>query len=222
MRGGVVVIGLALIVAGCGSSPSAKPRRADAPPAKQRRAGGAPSAKQRRADGIPGPLLAGVRPIGRGPRFQPPARGRVAGVCSAPLGRRLQAHIEIFGANRVVLLPAGIGTRPPRLIRDGRLVRARCFGDLATLDPTGVIHFRARPRLTVGDVFSAWGQALGAGRIASFTGGRVRVYVNGRPRAGPPRAVPLAAGAEIVLEVGPPVPPHARFSFPVAPPRTLR
>ncbi len=86
------------------------------------------------------------------------------------LGQRLQAHIEIFGANRVALLPAGIGTPPPRLVRDGRLTHAPCFGALVTLDPTGVIYFTARERLTVGDVFRAWGAKLGARRIASFTG----------------------------------------------------
>jgi hypothetical protein len=146
----------------------------------------------------------------------------VPGPCTGTLGRRSQAHIEVFGANRVVLLPAGIGTEPPRLIRDGRLTHARCFGALVTLDPTGVIYFRARERLTVGDVFRAWGARLGAGRIASFSGGHVRVYVDGRPRAGSARTVPLVRGAEIVLEVGPTVPPHARFTFPPAPPATLR
>jgi hypothetical protein len=138
------------------------------------------------------------------------------------LGPRLQAHIELFGANRVVLLPAGIGTRPPRVLSDGRLVHARCFGDLVTLDPTGVIYFRARKRLTVADVFNAWGQALTGRRIASFAGGPVRAYVNGRRRPGPVRAVPLTPGAEIVIEVGPQVPPHTRFTFPREPSATLR
>jgi hypothetical protein len=149
-------------------------------------------------------------------------RGRVRGACTVPLGRRLQAHIEIFGANRVVLLPTGVGTLSPRVIRDGRLVHAPCFGALVTLDPTGVVYFRPHERLTVGDLFSAWGQALGARRIASFTGGPVRAYVNGRRRGGAARDVPLTVGAEIVLEVGPQVPPHSRFSFPVAPSASLR
>jgi hypothetical protein len=134
-----------------------------------------------------------------------------------PLGRRLQAHIEVFGANRVVLLPAGIGTRAPRQFEDGRLMRAACFGDLVTLDPTGSVYFRPGKRLTVGDLFTAWGQRLTGTGIASFTGDRVRVYVDGRAWSGSPRAVPLTDRAEIVLEVGPHVPPHTRFTFPRAP-----
>jgi hypothetical protein len=172
--------------------------------------------------GIPRSLLAGLRPIGRGPRFEPPVTGHIAGACTAPLGRRRQAHIELFGANRVVLLATGIGTRTPRQIRDGRLTSARCFGELVTLDPTGTVYFRPGRQLTVGDLFSAWGQALGRDRIASFAEGPVRVYVNGQPVSIPPRAVPLTQDAEIVLETGPRVPPHRHFSFPAAPSAELR
>ncbi len=191
---------LLLLLAGCGARPAA----------------------QRRASGIPSSLLAAARPIGRGPRFQPPAGTGVTGPCRTPLGRRQQAHIELFGANRVVLLAAGIGTRPPRRIRDGRLTQARCFGAIVTLDPTGIVYFRPGARLTVGELFAAWDQRLGARRIASFTGGRVRVYVNGRRSASSPATVSLTQDAEIVLEVGPRVPPHSHFSFPAAPLSGLR
>ncbi|MCL2418723.1 MAG: hypothetical protein FWD04_05490 [Conexibacteraceae bacterium] len=186
--------------------------------------GSVPVAKQRRATGgIPPGLLSEARPIGRGPRFQPPLSGPVPGDCLTRLGRREQAHIELFGANRVVLLAAGIGTRAPREFSDGRLVRAACFGDLVTLDPTGTVYFRPGTRLTVGDLFTAWGQPLTTTRIASFSGGgRVRVYVDGHLRPGSPRAVPLSADAEIVLEVGPRVPPHSRFTFPRRPSPELR
>lgn len=212
MRRVALATGLALLLGGCGAT---------APSEHQQRAGGTPSTKQRRVDGIPRTLLAEVRPIGRGPRFEPPVRGRAPGACTAPLGPRREAHIELFGADRVVLIPAGIGTRPPRRLSDGRVVAARCFGALVTLDPTGIVYFRAGLRPTLGDLFRAWGQALRRGQIASFTGSAVRVYVNGRPRVGSPRAVPLTPEAEIVLEVGARVPPHSRFSFPSAPPAVL-
>jgi hypothetical protein len=134
-----------------------------------------------------------------------------------PLGRRLQAHIELFGANRVVLLATGIGTQSPRQIRDGRLTRARCFGELVTLDPTGTVYFRPGRHLTVGALFRAWGQPLSRDRIASFTGGRVHVYVDGQPVSTSPRTVALKQDSEIVLEVGPHVPPHRHFVFPSQP-----
>ncbi len=211
MRRAALLLGIALFAAGCGAShptPSAK--------------GSHPPTPGHRAGGIPESLLQEVRPIGRGPRFEPPLRGPVPGACVTRLGRRLEAHIEVFGANRVVLLPAGIGAEPPRIVSDGRLTRARCFGSLVTLDPTGTVYFRAGLRLTLGDLFKAWGQVLSSTRIASFSGEGVRVFVNGRARAGSPRRIALTQRAEIVLEVGPRIPPHAHFTFPPAPSAGLR
>ena len=40
------------------------------------------------------------------------------------------------------------------------------------------------------------------------------VFVDGRPWRGAPGAVPLTRHAEIVLEVGPHVPPHSSYAFP--------
>jgi hypothetical protein len=77
----------------------------------------------------------------------------------------------VFAANRVVLVPAGIGTRPPLRRFAGRIADAHCYGALATIEPTGVVLVR-------------------------------------------PGAVRLLRHAEIVLEVGPPVPPHAVYTFP--------
>jgi hypothetical protein len=204
VRRAIALICSSLMIAGCGAARTATPDR-----------GGG---------GIPASLLAGERPIGRGPRFQPATVGTVSGRCSATLGAREQAHIELFGANRVVLLAAGIGTRSPRRFSDGRLVGAACFGNVVTLDPTGTVYFRTGPhRLTLGDLFDAWGQLLTTTRIASFSGTEpVRAYVNGRARGGNPRQIALTAGAEIVLEVGPHVPPHTHFPFPQKPAATLR
>ena len=86
--------------------------------------------------------------------------------------------MELFAANRVVLVAAGIGARPPLRWSEGRIAAARCFGALATLEPTGVVLVRPGARLTVADLFRSWGQPLSARRMASFRG-RVRVYVGG-------------------------------------------
>jgi hypothetical protein len=40
------------------------------------------------------------------------------------------------------------------------------------------------------------------------------VFVDGRRCPGAPQAVPLTRHAEIVLEVGPHVPPHPAYHFP--------
>jgi hypothetical protein len=213
-RSAAALLGVTLLLAGCGAGRAA--------PAKQRRAGVGVDLGVTLGGQIPASLLAGVRPIGRGPRFQPPISGAVPGRCERALGRRLAAHIEVFGANQVILLAAGIGTTAPRDFSDGRLVHARCFGDVVTLDPTGIVYFRAGASLTLGTVFRAWGEPLTATRVASFSGGRTATYVDGRAWRGAPSAVPLTSGAEIVVESGPHVPPHRRFVFPPPPSPRMR
>jgi hypothetical protein len=122
----------------------------------------------------------------------------------------------------VVLLAAGIGTTSRREFRGGWLTAAGCFGDVVTLGPTGTVYFRPDAHLTLGTVFRAWGEPLTATRVASFSGGRTATYVDGRTWHGPPSAVPLISGAEIVVEIGPHVPPHRRFVFPPAPSSRMR
>jgi hypothetical protein len=185
---------------------------------------GCGAAEQRSAAGgatqiatAPPALVRQARPIGLQPRFHPPARGSVVGPCRPRLGLRHGVHVEIFAANRVVLLAAGMGTRPPVQRSEGRIVSARCYGSLVTLEPTGVVLVRPGARLTLAAVFRSWGQPLSRSRLASFAAGpgeQVEVFVGGRRWAGRPGAVPLRAHAEIVLEVGPYVPPHSHYTFP--------
>jgi hypothetical protein len=165
----------------------------------------------------PPALVAQARPIGRGVRFQPAASGPVIGSCERRLGPRDGVHVEVFAANRVVLVPAGIGTRPPRRSSGGRISSARCYGELVTLDPTGLVLVRPGSHPVLADLFRAWGQPLSTRRLASFTpstGAGVEVFVDGRRTSGSPGAVPLARHSEIVLEVGPYVPPHRSYTFP--------
>jgi hypothetical protein len=124
-------------------------------------------------------------------------------------------HVEIFVDRKVLLLPAGIGLRPP-LRRAGlaRLAGGRCAYPLHTLDPTGTVFVdRAQPR-ALGDLFAIWGQRLGPRRLLSFAG-RVQAFRNGRAWRGDPRQMPLQRHDQIVLEVGGYVPPHVRYLFPV-------
>lgn len=172
---------------------------------------------------IPPALLLGARPIGRGARFHPPATGPVIGPCARRLGPRDEVHVELFAANRVVLVPAGIGVRPPLRFLSGRISGAACYGALATIDPTGLVLASRSRRLTLADLFRSWGQSLTTRRLAGFKAARgtsVAVYVDGRRRPGSPGGVPLTPRAEIVLEVGPYVPPHASYTFPPIPPGT--
>jgi hypothetical protein len=168
------------------------------------------------AQQIPVGLAREARPIGRGPRFHPPVRGPVLGACRRRLGPRDAAHVEVFAADRVVLVAAGIGTRPPRRRSEGRIAGARCYGGLVTLDPTGVVLVRRGSPFTIADLFRSWGEPLDVHRMASFRARSVVAFVNGRRRSGPTGRIRLHRHAEIVIEVGPHVPPHAAYRFPPA------
>ncbi len=119
-------------------------------------------------------------------------------------------HVELFANRRVVIVPAAIGVQRPRL-RLGKVVHARCRARVWTLDPSGIVGFD--PLATLGSLFRVWGQPLARDRLASFRG-KVSVFVDGVRRRGDPARLRLAAGAEIVLEVGGYVPPHRSFLFP--------
>lgn len=153
-------------------------------------------------------------PVGAGPRYHPPAETRpVAGLrCSAREEARFGVHIELFANRRVVVVPAGIGIRPP-LVRDGPYVRGgRCSYPLRTREPTGVVEIVPGTRPTLGTFFSLWGQPLSRTRLGTFRG-RVSAFVYGRRWRGDPRSIPLTRHAQIVLEVGGYVPPHVFFLF---------
>jgi hypothetical protein len=165
-------------------------------------------------------LEAEARPIGRGLRFREPPRGRPVGRCDRRLGPRNAAHIELFAENRVVLLAAGIGVRGPVRYTEGRIVAARCYGPLVTLDPTGVVLVRPGADLTLAALFRSWGEPLSNTRLSVFTatrGERVHAFIDGHPRDGDPRTIAITPHSEIVLELGPHVPPHHRYTFPPSP-----
>jgi hypothetical protein len=148
-------------------------------------------------------------PIGVGPRYHP-APGTHGTCRRASLAEGRRVHLEIFALRRVVIVPAAIGVRKPRL-RFGRVVGAYCRATIWSTDASGVVRFTGKAHL--GDVFRVWGRPLGDGRLLGFRG-RVRVYRNGRRVAADPRLVPLVDRAELVLEVGGYVPPHPGFRFP--------
>jgi hypothetical protein len=85
-----------------------------------------------------------------------------------------------------------------------------------TLEPTGVIEVRRGAQLTLGGFFRIWGQPLSPTRLVGFrttSAAPVRAYVAGRRWRGPVRSIPLRRHAQIVLELGPFIPPHRGFLF---------
>ena len=216
------IAAIAAVASGCGSSPPLpKPPASPQTSSPQTSSPQNPSPQnpspQNPSPHIPRSLLSEARPIGTGPRFTLSASGPVIGRCEPSLGPRFGVHVEAFAANRVLLLPAGIGARSPWQELNGAIVSARCYGALVTLDPTGLVLVRAGQRLTLASLFRSWGEPLSRTRLTSFTaqqGAQVAVFVNGRRWRAGPAAVPLTPHAEIVLEVGPQVPPHSSYAFP--------
>jgi hypothetical protein len=162
-------------------------------------------------------------PIGVGAAYRPRAApravlaGRSIGetlLCGAG-GSRYGVHIELFAKRRVVIVPAGIGVSAPSTRRFGSIVPGGCTYAARTLTPTGVLEIRHGTRLTLADLFRLWDQPLGRRRLAGFRSSQpVLAFVNGRLWRGSPGAIPLTRHAQIVLEIGGYVPPHAVFLFP--------
>jgi hypothetical protein len=196
--------GLALLVAACGATPHPVGPRAETrlPP-----------------DYLP-------LTIGPGPRYRPAAasaRVRAAALidgqhCTRRAGERFGAHLEVFAHQHVVAIPAGIGIAPPLALGTDETVHGgRCSYPATTRDPTGVIDVRKGARVTLGELFDIWGQALGKRVIARFrapAGSIVIAYVDGRRFLADPRAIPLVRHERIVLEVASRVPPHRAYIFP--------
>jgi hypothetical protein len=167
------------------------------------------------------PLPRSAPGVGPDARWRPPSLSRavaaarpVGGLrCSRAARRRFGVHLELFAARRVVIVAPGIGIAPPRAAAGAYVRGGRCSYPVRTREPTGVLEVEAGRRLRLGDLFALWGQPLGTRRLAGFRG-PVQAFVGGRRRHGDPRSIPLTPHAQIVLEVGGSVPPHARYGFP--------
>jgi hypothetical protein len=135
--------------------------------------------------------------------------------CQVRRGPVYGAHLELFAAERGIVVPAGIGVSSP--VRHGALVvGGRCLYPVHTEDPTGVVRVepvagRAPPRL--GELFALWGQRLTRERLGAFAG-RVVAFVDGRRWQGDPAEIPLRRHAQIVVELGGFVAPHPHYGFP--------
>ena len=166
--------------------------------------------------------LAGAR-TGHAQRATPTPAGRakavtvkapqgdpVAGIaCDAMEGSRMHTHqhLVLIDRGKEVPIPANVGQRPER----------NCLYWVHTHTPDGIIHIESpQPRtFTLGDFFTIWGQPLDRADAATMhaaRGAALKVWVNGKPYRGDPRAIPLVAHADIVIEAGPPFVPPPKFT----------
>jgi hypothetical protein len=139
------------------------------------------------------------------PRGEP-----VAGMsCDAMEGSRIHIHqhLVIFDHGKQVAIPPNIGQPAEK----------RCIYWVHTHTPDGIIHIEAPQfrSFTLGDFFAVWGEPLSRTQASSAQaakGQTLHVWVNGNRFNGDPRAIPLAAHTDIVIEAGPPFPKPPRFT----------
>jgi hypothetical protein len=131
-----------------------------------------------------------------------PAGETIGGIsCDAQEGQRIHIHqhLVIFDHGKAVNIPPDVGQRPAK----------RCLYWLHTHTPDGIIHIEAPQdrSFVLGDFFMVWGQPITRTTVAGARakkGESRRVWVNGKRFTGDPRSIPLAAHADIVIQVGPP------------------
>ncbi len=139
-----------------------------------------------------------------------PSGEPVGGIsCDAQEGQRIHIHQHLLILDHGTPVPI-----PPNV---GQPAGKRCIYWLHTHTPDGIIHIEA-PRdrsFTLGDFFMVWGQPLSSTVAASAHASRgtsLRVWVDGKRYTGDPRAIPLAAHTDIVIEAGPPFPVPPRYT----------
>ncbi len=171
------------------------------------------------------PGLASARDVGRGPRFRPRPTGALAARarpvdgmrCLPPRRVVAEAHIEVFAAGHVVVIPAGIGFAPPLSRRGAYVHGERCGYQVRTIAPTGILLMAAGRPLTLGRLFDLWGEPLSHRTVVGFSaakGAEVSVFIDGSRWRGDPSSAPIAPSAQITIEVGPRVTPRGRYTFP--------
>jgi hypothetical protein len=153
--------------------------------------------------GLSLPVAAQLAPIA-------PAGETVGGIsCDAQEGQRIHIHqhLVIFDHGKQVDIPRNVGQPAVK----------PCIYWLHTHTPDGIIHIEA-PKdrsFTLSDFFLVWGQPLnksGAATAHLAKGESIKVWVDGKPFAGDPRAIPLKPHTDVVIMVGPPFVTPPRFT----------
>jgi hypothetical protein len=130
----------------------------------------------------------------------------------------IHAHLTIYVNGVARRLPGGVGIINPQVSQTpvGAYVGGgNCFYWLHTHAADGIIHIESpvKRTFTLGDFFDVWGQPLSGRQVGSATGMVTAIY-DGRAFQGSPRDIPLAAHAQIQLDVGRPLVAPVKITFP--------
>ena len=134
----------------------------------------------------------------------------------------VHAHLTLFVNGKPRAVPAGIGFWPPlgpQNYRHGQfgVTPGSCWSSLSTRYADGLVHVESPTRrsFVLGELFDIWGQPLSRTAVGPAKG-LVTAIVNRRVWTGDPRRIPLAAHAQIQLEVGRPLVAPQQIRFPGA------
>lgn len=130
----------------------------------------------------------------------------------------IHTHLTIFvnGKPRQVPPAIGIPGAVAQQTSAGPFIGSGTrFYWLHTHAADGIIHIESPVQrvYTLGEVFDEWGQPLGPAQAGPAKGHITAIY-NGRAYRGNPRDIPLAAHAQIQLEVGSPLVAPTSITWP--------
>ena len=118
----------------------------------------------------------------------------------------IHQHLDLYVNGKQIPLPAGIGIDQQQ----------QFIAPVHTHDFSGIIHVESPSHrtFTLGTFFDIYGVRL-TSRCIGGDCGTVRLWVNGKARAGDPRTLVLKSRQEIVLAVGrPPTSIYRDYAFP--------
>jgi len=130
----------------------------------------------------------------------------------------IHAHLTIFVNGSPRQVPAGIGIPGARAqgTAQGTFISSgTCFYWLHTHAADGIVHIESpiHRTYTLGDFFDEWGQPIGSAQVGPAKGHVTAIY-NGQVYQGNPRDIPLAAHAQIQLEIGTPLVAPTSITWP--------
>jgi hypothetical protein len=214
-----LVVGGALVLAGCGSSSSSSSGASGSSTSS----GSGTTSSATSSSGSAGQIgFEGVA-IEQGQDLAPASTtqtGAVDGIQCGPteqLAYHIHAHLAVYVNGSLRALPGGIGIPGSQVVQSAQgpvAAGGQCIYWMHTHAPDGVIHIESPTQriYTLGNFFDIWHQPLSATQVGSASG-KVTALVNGKAWTKNPRSIPLDPHTVVQLSVGSPVVPFQSVSW---------